>query len=138
MVDVWKWHFFDVLMFHPFARSAITTSLSHMYLRQEAEKRRKYENRLLAENCCFTPLIFSTSGGCSLLTARFLKKLASKMSEQKVASYNQALCWLRTKVSFSLARAASMCLRSYRRKFNAARTNNEIEPATALSAAGLL
>ena len=130
--------FFDVWVFNPFARSAITTSLSQLYLHQEAEKRRKYDNRLLPENCCFTPLIFSTSGGCSLLTARFLKKLTSKMSEQKVASYNQALCWLQTKVSFSLAQAASLCLRSYRRKFNAARTNNDIEPATALSAAGLL
>ena len=95
--------FFDVRVFNPFARSAITTSLSQLYQREEAEERRKYENRLLAENCCFTPLIFSTSGGCSPLTARFLKKLASKMSEQKVASYNQALCWLRTKLSFSLA-----------------------------------
>ena len=44
--------FFDVRVFNPFARSAITTSLSQLYLRQEAEKRRKYENRLLAENCC--------------------------------------------------------------------------------------
>ena len=31
-----------------------------------------------------------------------------------------------------------MCLRSYRRKFIATHTNNEIEPATALSAGGLL
>ena len=50
--------FFHVRVFNPFARSAITTSLSQLYLRQEAEKRCKYENRLLAENCCFTPLIF--------------------------------------------------------------------------------
>ena len=130
--------FFDVWMFNPFARSAITTSLSQLDLRQEAEKRRKYENRLLAENCCFTPLIFSTSEGFSPLTARFLKKLTRKMSEQKVASYNHTFCWLRPKLSFSLAQAASMCLWSYRRKFNAAHTNNEIVPATALSAAGVL
>ena len=51
--------FFDVRVFNPFARSAVTTSLPQLYLRQEAEKRRKYENSLLAENCCFTSLFFS-------------------------------------------------------------------------------
>ena len=131
-MDVWKWH---SLMYRCLTHLPDPPSEppfpSCTYVKKQ-KKSRKYENRLLAENCCFTPLIFSTSGECSPLTARFLKKVASKMSEQKVASYNQALCWLQTKLSFSLARAASMCLRSYRRKFNVARTNKEIEPATAL------
>ena len=130
--------FFDVRVFNPFARSAVTIPLAQLHARQEAEKRRKYENRLLAENCSFTPLVFSTSGGCSPLTARFLKKLASKLSDQKVASYNQALCWLRTRLSFSLMRAASMCLRSYRKKSLLLCNQGDIEPAIALSAGGLL
>ena len=52
--------FFDVRVFNPFARSAVTIHLVQLHARQEAEKRRKYENRLLAENCSFTPLVFST------------------------------------------------------------------------------
>ena len=125
---------FDVRVFNPFATSAMSVPLDQLYRRQEAEKRRKYEARVTAENCSFTPLIFATSGGCSLLTSKFLKKLASKLSEKKLSSYSQALCWLRTRLCFALLRSAVMCLRSCRRRH----VGRFVEPAAALSAAGLL
>ena len=125
---------FDVRVFNPFAPSAVNTPIEQLYRRNEAEKRRKYEARATADNCSFTPLIFSTTGGCSTLTSRFLKKLASKLTEKKTSSYSQALCWLRTRLSFSLLRSAVMCLRSSRRR----PINRFVEPAAALSAAGLL
>ena len=101
---------FDVRVFNPFAASAITTPLEQLYRRNELEKHRKYEARMTAENCSFTPLIFSMSGGCSQLTGRFLKKLALKLSEKKTSTYSQALRWLRTRLSLSLLRSAMMCL----------------------------
>ena len=125
---------FDVRVFNPFAASAISTPLDQLYRRNEAEKRRKYEARATAENCSFTPLIFSTSGGCSLLTGKFLKKLALKLSQKKTSMYSQALCWLCTRLSFSLLRSAVMCLRSCRRR----QIKKFVELAAALSATGLL
>ena len=67
---------FDVRVFNPFAASAITTPSEQLYRRNELEKRQKYKARVTVENCSFTPLIFSMSGGCCQLTGRFLKKLA--------------------------------------------------------------
>ena len=125
---------FDVRVFNPFAASAITTPLVQLYRRHEAEKRRKYEARVLAEHCSFTPLIFSTSGGCSVLTSKFLKALATKLAAKKHSTYSQALCWLRTRISFSLLRSAVMCLRGCRQRL----VKTVVEPVAALSAAGLL
>ena len=83
---------FDVRVFNLFAASAMSILLDQLYRRNENEKRRKYELTLLAENCSFTPLIFSTSGGVSPLTKRFLQVLALKVSEKKLGTYAQALC----------------------------------------------
>ena len=49
---------FDVRAFNPFATSAMSIPLDQLYRRNENEKRWKYEQTLLAENCSFTPLIF--------------------------------------------------------------------------------
>ena len=75
---------FDVRVFNPFAASAISVPLPQLYRRNENEKRRKYEQALLAENCSFTPLIFSTAGGVSQLTKRFLQMLSVKLREKSL------------------------------------------------------
>ena len=125
---------FYVRVLNPFAASAITTPLEQLYRRKKLEKRRKHEVRVTAENCRFTPLIYSTSGGCSQLTGRFLKKLALKLSEKKTSTYSQALCWLCTHLSFSLLRSAVMCSRSCRKR----PLKKFVKPAAVLSVAGLL
>ena len=129
--------FFDVRVFNPFASSAANIPLTRLYRQQEAEKRRKYEARVNAENGSFTPLVFSTSGGCSPLTTIFMKKLAIKLCEKRAEPYSQVLCWLRTSVTFSLLRSAVMCLRSCRQKHKI-KLPDTIEPVAALSAAGLI
>ena len=125
---------FDVRVFNPFAASAITTPLVQLYRRHEAEKRLKYEARVLAEHCSFTLFIFSTSGDCSVLTSKFLKALATKLAAKKNSTYSQALCWLRTRISFSLLRSAVMCLWSCWQR----PVKTVVEPVAALSAACLL
>ena len=126
---------FDVRVFNPFAASAVSVPLPQLYRRNENEKRRKYEQALLAENCSFTPLIFSTAGGVSQLTKRFLQMLSTRLSEKKLGSYAQALCWLRTRLAFTIARAGSLCLRGCRVKF---RNKTDVDPVSALSAARLM
>ena len=45
---------FDVRVFNPFTASAVSVPLPQLYQPNENEKRRKYEQGLLAENCSFT------------------------------------------------------------------------------------
>ena len=59
----------------------------------------------------FTPLIFSTSGSVSRLTATFIKHLASRLAEHQDLPYSLTMAWLRARVSFSLIRSAVLCLR---------------------------
>ena len=122
---------FDVRVFNPFAASAISFPLPQLYRRNENENRRKYEQAQLAENCSFTPLIFSTSGGASQLTKRFLQVLSAKLSEKKLGTYAEALSWLRTRFPFTIARAGSLCLRGFRVKFRNQTT--DVDPVLALA-----
>ena len=56
--------FFDVRVFNPFAHSHCNHSLTSCYRRHEQEKRRAYDQRVREiEHGCFSPLVFSTSGG---------------------------------------------------------------------------
>ena len=89
----------------------------------------------MAENCSVTPLIFSTAGGVSQLTKWFLQMLSTRLSEKKLGSYAQALCWLRTRLAFTIARAGSLCLRGCRVKF---RNKTDVDSVSALSAARLM
>ena len=127
---------FDVRVFNPFIASAVTVLLPQLYRRHEQEKRRKHEQLLQEENCSFTPLIFSTSGGVSPLTKRFLQQLATKLSEKKFGNYAQALCWLRTRLAFTIAKAGSMCLCACRSRRS--HPSAVVDPVSALSAAKLI
>ena len=86
--------------------------------------------------CSFAQLIFSTSGGVSPLTKRFLQQLATKLSEKKFGNYAQALCWLRTRLAFTIAKAGSMCLRACRSRRS--HLQAAVSPVSALSAAKLI
>ena len=126
---------FDVWVFNPFSASAVTLPLPQLYKRHEQEKQRRYEQLLQEENCSFTPLIFSTSGGVSPLTKQFLQHLAKKLSEKKFGNYAQALCQLCTGLAFTITMAGSMCLRICRSRSHPL---TAIDPVSALSTAKLL
>ena len=56
--------FFDVRIFYPNAQSNMSTSLSFTYRKHEAEKKRKYGQRVRdVENASFTPLVFFRQQG---------------------------------------------------------------------------
>ena len=58
--------FFDVRVFCPLAPTNKPRTLEACYRDNELKKKRKYEQRVReVEHSSFTPLIFSTSGGCS-------------------------------------------------------------------------
>ena len=129
--------FFDVRIFNPTAHSCRNQSLSACYRRHELEKRRHYEDRVnLVEHGCFTPLVFSTSGGMGPTAAVFFKRLASLLSAKKNANYSSVMSWIRCKISFSLIHSAILCLRGTRTRpiplsldFNRALSECRIAPS---------
>ena len=56
--------FFDVKVMHPTADSNMQKSLAGLYAEGEAEKKRKYNQRIInVEKATFAPLLFLTTGG---------------------------------------------------------------------------
>ena len=70
--------FFDIRVFNPFASSYSRSPLSRCYVTNEQEKRRAYDERVReVERACFSPLVFSASGGMGPTATTVYKKLAS-------------------------------------------------------------
>ena len=129
--------FFDVRIFNPTAQSCHNQSLPACYHRHELEKRRHYEDRVIQiEHGCFTPLVFSTSGGMGPSASIFFKRLASLLSMKKNAHYGSVMSWIRCKISFALIHSAILCLRGTRSRpvplsldFDCALSECQITPA---------
>ena len=69
---------------------------STFFKKQEKEKKRKYQQRVLdVEMGSFTPLVLGTNGGMGADCNRFLKRLAEKLSEKNyIARLQYTLCIL--------------------------------------------
>ena len=78
-------------------------------------KRRAYDERVReVERACFSPLVFSASGGMGPSATTVYKKLASMLAEKWNTNYSRCVFWLRCRVCFSLLRSAIMCVRGNR------------------------
>ena len=93
----------------PFAKPYVKGSLTQCYRRLELDKKRTYEARVReVELGCFTPLVFSTSGGLGPAAKTFFKRLASLTAEKHNQPYSLTLFWLCAKLSFLLLCSAIM------------------------------
>ena len=107
--------FLDVRVFHPNAPSYRKSSIPSIYRRHELQKKREYGDRIReVESASFTPLVFSTTGGMGREAITFYRRLAEKLSRRDATSYSGTLAWIRCTLSFSLLRAAQMCIRGSR------------------------
>ena len=79
-------------------------SLTQCYRHLEQDKKHGYETRVIeVELGCFTPLVFSTSGGLGPAPKTFYKKLASLIAEKHNQPYSLTSFWLHAKLSFFVA-----------------------------------
>ena len=102
-------------MFSPFAQSHRNTSLSQCYKKNEQEKKRAYDQRIReVEHGSFSSLVFSTSGGMGPTANVVYKRIASMIAQKHDKTYSKTLHWIRCKLSYSLLRSATMCLRGAR------------------------
>ncbi|MEO1765264.1 MAG: hypothetical protein AAFR83_25800, partial [Cyanobacteria bacterium J06629_18] len=107
--------FFDVRIFEPSAKCYFGKKLSEMYEKNEKDKIREYNERIVkVEQGVFTPLVFSAAGGMAPRTQIFYKRIAELMADKKGESKGFFSAWLRVRLSFALLRSALLCLRGTR------------------------
>ena len=70
------------------------------------------------ERGSFTPLVFSTLGGCGREADRATKMLAERISTKQNENYAKTLTIIRTEISFAIIKAATLCLRGARSKYS--------------------
>ena len=94
--------YFNLRVFNPCAQTYLTMEPQTVYLRQEKEKRRQYQQRICeVEHGSFTPLVFSTTGGMGRAASVTFKRLAAQIAEKHTEeAYSQVVVWKRTLVSF--------------------------------------
>ena len=114
--------FFDVRVFDPNARRFRNQTLSQMYITNEKEKKRCYNERVLqVENGTFTPLVFNVYGGMGPECKTFFQRLSSLIADKRKENFASVSTWIRTRISFALLRSSLMCLRGTRHRYH--RTN---------------
>ena len=107
--------FFDVRVFDPNAQRHRNSDLKRCYEKDETEKKRKYNERILqVENGAFTPLVFSSHGGFGREGGAFFKRLSEMIAEKRNIAVSVATTFIRTRISFSLLRSTLLCLRGSR------------------------
>jgi hypothetical protein len=103
--------FFDIRVFNSLAPSYRDVPLSSCYRKNEVEKKRKYDQRIRdVELGCFSPLIFSTSGGLGPTATIVFKNLATRIAEKSNKHYSTIMNYIRCRLSFSLIRSTIRCL----------------------------
>ena len=85
------------------------------YKLHEVRKMKKYNNRIIqVEKGTFTPLIYSTSGGWGPQATRYHKRLAEKLSQKRGEEYAAIMCYMRTRIRFSILRSTLIAVRGER------------------------
>ena len=107
--------FCDVRVFNPLTKCHRTKPIAKVHELNEKEKKVKYAARITqVEHGSFTPLVFSCFGGMSRECSFFYKKLAEKVAEKRNLSSSETMCFVRTKINFSLIKSLVLCIRGSR------------------------
>ena len=102
---------FHIRVFNPFVRSYSHSTLSRCYVVNEQEKRCAYDECICeVERACFSPLVFSASGGMGPSATTVYSKLDSMLADKWDQPYNRSIFWLHCWLCFSLLRSAIMCM----------------------------
>ena len=105
----------DVRIFHPGSDSYRQREMEAVFLQHENEKKVKYLDHVInTERCSFTPLVFSTHGGCAPEADRFHKRIATLLAKKRNILYSEAISYVRRRIRFSILRTTLMALRGYR------------------------
>ena len=109
----------DVRVFNPLANCYMNQSLSAAHKKNEAEKKRQYNQRILqVEQGSFTPLVFSCFGGFSRECNRFFSHAAEQIATKRKISKSLVVSWMKSRLNFALLRSCLLCIRGTRTSTN--------------------
>ena len=108
---------FDIRIIDTDARSYCTRPPITILSNAEMEKKKKYQQPCHDRRALFTPLCISVDGMMGKETTIFLKRIAERLSMKWEYSYSSVMCWVRTRLTFSILRATILCLRGSRTKW---------------------
>ena len=107
--------YFDVRVFNPLAPSNRNQHPAAVFRKHEIEKKHAYQQQIQdVEQCSFTPLVLSATGGTGSEATTFYKRLAAMLSQKWETPCSKTLCWLRCHLSYSLIRSAIQAIRDAR------------------------
>ena len=102
-------------MSHPNSPTYEKKDMEQIYKAHEMRKMKKYNNRIIqVEKGTFTPLIYSTNGGWGPQATRYHKRLAEKLSQKRGEDYAAIMCYMRTRIRFSILRSTLIAVRGER------------------------
>ena len=130
--------FLDIRIFNPMAACHRELPLEAAHRRNEQEKMRAYEERILhVDHGSFTPLVFTTSGGMGYMAKCFYSRLADLMAEKKHQPRSHVVAWMRCRLSFSLLRSALLCLRGTRHSIPSTTDISDLDCEATVAESGL-
>jgi len=128
--------FFDVRVFDPVAPSYLAKSLEKAKEQNERGKKNDYGTRVReVEKSSFTPLVFTTSGGCAKECSVALKRLAEKHAKKHNEDLAKTTTHIRTTISFTILRANTICLTGTRQPSGTKQRHRVRETGEALDSA---
>ena len=127
----------DVRVFNPLAPSYRSLAPTQIYKKLENEKKGKYAERVVqVEKGTFTPMVFSSLGGCGVEASRLIKRMAEMLADKQSVDKAGATNLIKTKLAFSVLKSAVLCIRGTRSS-KCRRAEVEIDAAMEINAASL-
>ena len=109
--------FMDVRITHPNAPSNLKIPLDKLLLKNEKEKKSKYNSRVInTERASFIPLVFTTAATTATECNKFHKRLAELISIKRKENYGHVINYIRTKVSFAMLKSILVSIHGVRGK----------------------
>ena len=105
---------FDVRVTDTDAVSKVKLDPKKLLARHEKEKKDKYVDHCLARRRHFTPLVFSVDGLRGAEADAATKRLAALLANKWKRAYSEVCGFVRSRLSITLVRNASHCLRGAR------------------------
>ena len=107
--------FLDIRIFDPNAAKYQNISMKQSFQRNENEKKRHYNERVLnVDQGSFSPIVFSVSGGMATEAKVFFSRLAGMIATKRKVEKSLVQSYINTTLNFALIRSMLMMLRGSR------------------------
>ena len=107
--------FCDVRVFNPLARCRLHHSFPVVHKKNENEKKREHNQRILqVEPGSFTPLVFPCFGGMNRECSPFFSHTAECLANRR----KRISAWIKARLNFALIQSMLLCLRGTRTPSN--------------------